>query len=154
MQICCSGLCVPLRAALRIPALFGCSRLGMRVLSSVGFLLLQCCSWHLEPCISHMEVTHLHFTFFICMKSRFSRPQIELQAYGCSKEDGFSARLLPVGYERELFANVGKKCCNNFVNIWGKYCLTKGSFTQIRASEEAQTSGRDKYFSSRRTFPC
>lgn len=48
----------------------------------------------------------------------------------------------------------GKKCCNNFVNIWGKYCLTKGSFTQIRASEEAQTSGRDKYFSSRRTFPC
>lgn len=48
------------------------------------------------------------------MKSRFSRPQIELQAYGCSKEDGFSARLLPVGYERELFANVGEKMLQQF----------------------------------------
>lgn len=81
------------------------------------------------------------------MKSRFPRPQIELQPYGCSKEDGFSARLLPVGYERELFAKVcvwGGKCCNNFINIWGRYCMTKDSFTQIRASEEAQTSEGDK----------
>lgn len=154
MQICCPGLCVPLCAALRIPALFGCSWLGVRVLSSVGFLLPQCCSWRLEPCISHMEVTHLHFTFLICLKSCFTRPQIELQAYGCSKEGGFSARLLRVGYETVCQNGGRKKYGNNFIDIRGKYCLTKDSFTQILASEEAQTSEGEKYFSSRHTFPC
>lgn len=45
----------------------------------------------------------------------------------------------------KLLAKVGKKKYgNNFVNIRGKYCLTKDSFTQILASAEAQTSERDE----------